>query len=184
MILSLLIIISTPFLFAQECGLFGKLEERISDCNQTKNAHFTVVSRDQFGREVHLMKFAHTDVQTSRKVQVNLLWSAVQSRPVKYFGAVKTCTDRMRESLGLFKYKWRLPTGFEFEAAFWAGVENSKKSTTRDILNLGNNLIYTSELNEYNMPYVFSNIIEEGYRHFIPVPQSSDNYVICVSSLN
>jgi hypothetical protein len=184
MILSLLIIISAPFLFAQECGLFGKLEERISDCNESKNAHFTVVSRDQFGQEVHLMRFAHTDVQTSRKVQVNLLWSAVRSRPVKYVEAVKVCNDKMVESLGLSKYKWRLPTGFDFEAAFWAGVENSKNSKTREILNLGNRLMYTSELNEYTMPYVFSNIIEEGYRHFIPVPQSSDNYVICVSPLN
>jgi hypothetical protein len=185
MILSFLfLILSTPFVFAQECGLYGRLEERVSDCNQTKNTHFTVVSRDQWGREVHLMKFAHTNVQTSRKVQVNLLWSAVKSEPVNYFNAKMVCSNKMIEALGLSQYKWRLPTSDEFLAAFWAGVENGKRSNTREILNLGKRLVYTSELNEYSMPYVFSNIVEEGYRYFIPVPQASENYVICASFLN
>ena len=183
----LLVLLSTiffsTFASAQECGTAGKLEQRISDCKLQKNSSFTLVSRDRKGREVHLMDVLHTDVQANRQVRYRLLWSALLANEMNTRQAMSACHGQIPEVMGLSQYDWRLPTMNELFAAFWAGVENSRASVTRDILNFDNKLIFTSEFNEYSMPWMFDDIMVTGYRHFVPVAPSERNFVICVAPL-
>jgi hypothetical protein len=176
-------LLSKAFASTPECGLRGKLEQRIADCNEKANNAFTLVSRDRTGREVFLMNVLDTNVQTGERVQYNLLWSAVNPNKMNARQAMNACRGPISEALGLLDYNWRLPTMNEFLAAYWAGVENRGASRTRNILNLGDKLLYTSEFNEYNMPWMFDDIMDTGYRYFVPVAPSETHHVICVSSV-
>ena len=175
------LLIKIGFGYASECGPSGKIQDRIDDCNLKKNASFTLVSKNKSGQEVHLMNFLDVNLQTGQRKRYKLLWSAVNSTKMNTRQAMAACRGQIPEALGLSGLNWRLPKMDEFHAAYWAGVENGRASKTREILQLHDQLFFTSEVNEYNMPWMFEDIIHTGYRHFVPVDPSERHHVICVA---
>ncbi len=98
--------------FAQPCGKEGSLEERIKDCNLTKE-NFVLVSRDEKGLEIY------------KDLKTNLLWGDRIGTDFNHYGSQKACSDDLREAQILKDLNWRLPTVREFEDAASHGMKAS-----------------------------------------------------------
>jgi hypothetical protein len=96
-------------LLASPCGLEGTIEERIKDCNVTKE-NFVLVFRDDKGQEIY------------RDTKTDLFWGDRLSVDFNHYGSQKAC-DSVEHSLkGLH---WRLPTMNEFETASLHGMKSA-----------------------------------------------------------
>lgn len=112
-LLFLLSFLSTG-LFAAEvpCGKEGTLEERIKNCNVTKE-NFVLVARSESGLEIY------------KDMKSGIIWSDRISMDFNHYGSQKACSGEVPE-LDLFKeLKWRLPTVREFEESGIHGMKTA-----------------------------------------------------------
>ncbi len=107
----LLFLFSTGLLAAEvPCGKEGSLDDRIKNCNVTKE-NFVLVARSETGIEIY------------KDTKSNLIWSDRISTDFNHYGSQKACAGEIAE-LDLFKdLKWRLPTIREFEDSAAHGMK-------------------------------------------------------------
>lgn len=109
--LFLFILLMTTQVFADPCGKEGSIEERIKNCNRTKD-NFALVARDEKGVEIY------------KDLKTNFIWGDRISTDFNHYGSQKACDD-IPESQILKDLKWRLPTVKEFEVAASHGMKTS-----------------------------------------------------------
>ncbi len=92
------------------CGKEGTLDDRIKNCNLTKE-NFILVARSERGIEIY------------KDAKTGLIWSDRISTDFNHYGSQKACSGEVPE-LDLFKdLKWRLPTVREFEESAMNGMK-------------------------------------------------------------
>lgn len=97
--------------WSKPCGLEGSIEERIKDCDLTKNG-FSLIHRDEKGREIY------------KDTKSGLIWGDRISFDFNHYGSQKACDTDVPEEKVL-KLKWRLPTIREFEQAAANGMKSA-----------------------------------------------------------
>lgn len=118
--------------FADPCGKEGSIDERIKNCNVTKDG-FVLVTRDEKGIEIY------------KDTKSGLVWGDRIATDFNHYGSQRACQDHPEKEL-LKDLKWRLPTVKEFEVAashgmktllphmnhyFWTSTPVKKKSRRR-----------------------------------------------------
>lgn len=94
------------------CGKEGTLEERIKQCNSTKE-NFVLVSRADNGIEIY------------KDQKSGLIWSDRMKMEFNHYGSAKACNLDSQE-LSLFKdLKWKLPSLQDFERSSANGMKTS-----------------------------------------------------------
>lgn len=93
------------------CGKEGTLDDRIKNCNVTKD-NFVLVTRDEKGIEVY------------KDLKTGLIWSDRLQVDFNHYGSQKACADEALELQLLKDLKWRLPTVNEFEVAASHGMKD------------------------------------------------------------
>lgn len=113
MFFALSLLVSTGlFAAATPCGKEGTLEDRIKNCNETKE-NFVLVARSESGLEIY------------KDTKNGLIWSDRISVDYNHYGSAKACAGDVPE-LELFKdLKWRLPTVREFEDSADHGMKTA-----------------------------------------------------------
>lgn len=109
-ILLLSFFLSQAYAEITPCGKEGSVDERIKNCNLTKE-NFILVSRSEAGIEIY------------KDSKSGIIWSDRIKTDFNHYGSQKACNDESPE-LSLFKdLKWRLPTIREYEESAIHGMK-------------------------------------------------------------
>lgn len=108
----ILLLLTTTSVFAQPCGKEGSIEERIKECNVTKES-FVLVARDEKGTEIYKDK------------KSGMIWGDRITSDFNHYGSQRACAGDHPEAQMLKDLKWRLPTIREFETAASHGMKAS-----------------------------------------------------------
>lgn len=110
--LMVFILILTGNTWATPCGLEGKVEERIRNCNHSKG-EFVLVVRDERGTEIY------------KELKTGVFWGDRIPIDFNHYGSQQACSNDLIEHKLLEEVKWRLPTLREFQVATSHGMKES-----------------------------------------------------------
>ena len=107
-ILSLIVSVSA---LAKPCGLEGKIEERIKDCNQL-NGNFVLVTMTDKGHGFY------------KDQKSGLIWGYRIGSDFNQYGSMKACSENISGYHVLKSLRWRLPTITDFKRAAARGMKS------------------------------------------------------------
>ncbi len=116
-LLAIIPLIISVSAFAKPCGLEGKIDERIKDCNQLKGS-FALVTVTEKGLEFY------------KDQKSGLIWGYRISSDFNQYGSQKACSEKV-SGYPLVKLRWRLPTLREFQRAAAHGMKSALPNMDR-----------------------------------------------------
>lgn len=111
-----LLLLFSSIAFAKVCGQIGTIDERIKDCDVTKE-NFALVASDDKGLEVY------------QDQKTKIIWGNRVMMDFNHYGSQKAC-DEIPEKVVLKDLKWRLPTVKEFEQSAAHGMKTALPNMT------------------------------------------------------
>ena len=108
-LIAVLVLSSFP-VWGYPCGKEGSIEDRVKECNLTKD-NFVLVTRDEKNNEIY------------KDTKSGLIWGTRIPSDFNHYGSSKACSDEILEKQLLKDLKWRLPSIKEFEQAASHGMK-------------------------------------------------------------